>query len=330
MGHTDRQVKKYLSAREEALRSLSSDPEMAECAGAEVRHEIRLPRVPKNQARVDEEGRSRRADDRLRLPPATGSAVEEWRNALPKMVIDAIWGVVGAESIREDALLSHRKKHVVLPKHLRYRRPVAPTVKVPTLYEAGGSQIDNQTSLIIGRVSSGTPPDSTSGRNPRPTRAIGANSRPKFRRIRSRPTEFDPSFHPTVLHLHSVRDDCGRASAHKPEPAVPTHRGLSWPHQPSSGTGWYDADHRTLLATAYTVGNLTIGSSGDIPPDGVTCGPESRIQLEAEMQQRRVVEVHADSPAAALARSRSSSRDSVQASPDLDTLSSDSADSLRE
>lgn len=65
MGHTDRQVKKDLSAREEALRSLSLDPEMAECAGAEERHEIRLPRVPKNRAGVDEEGRSRGADDRL-------------------------------------------------------------------------------------------------------------------------------------------------------------------------------------------------------------------------------------------------------------------------
>lgn len=99
MGHTDRQVKKDPSAREEALPSLSLDPEIAECAGAEERHEIRPPRVPKNRAGVDAEGRSRSADDRLRLPPPTGSAMEEWREPLPKMVTAAIWGFVGAEPI---------------------------------------------------------------------------------------------------------------------------------------------------------------------------------------------------------------------------------------
>ncbi|RWW46276.1 hypothetical protein BHE74_00047802 [Ensete ventricosum] len=58
--------------------------------------------------------------------------------------------------------------------------------------------------------------------------------------------------------------------------------------------------------------------------------PNREIQLETEVLQRRATEVHADSPAAAPARSRSRSRDPIQASPDLDTLSSDSANSLRE
>ncbi|RWW11341.1 hypothetical protein GW17_00025052 [Ensete ventricosum] len=58
--------------------------------------------------------------------------------------------------------------------------------------------------------------------------------------------------------------------------------------------------------------------------------PNREIQLETEVLQRRAAKVHADSPVAALARSRSRSRDPVQASPDLDTLLSDSADSLRE
>ncbi|RRT84625.1 hypothetical protein B296_00004692 [Ensete ventricosum] len=58
--------------------------------------------------------------------------------------------------------------------------------------------------------------------------------------------------------------------------------------------------------------------------------PNQEVQLETEVLQRRAAKVHADSPAAAPARSRSRSHDPVQASPDLDTLSSDSTDSLRE
>ncbi|RZS04341.1 hypothetical protein BHM03_00034666 [Ensete ventricosum] len=58
--------------------------------------------------------------------------------------------------------------------------------------------------------------------------------------------------------------------------------------------------------------------------------PNREIQLETEVLQRRAAKVHADSPVATLARSRSRSRDLVQASPDLDTLLSDSVESLRE
>ncbi|RRT65502.1 hypothetical protein B296_00041040 [Ensete ventricosum] len=58
--------------------------------------------------------------------------------------------------------------------------------------------------------------------------------------------------------------------------------------------------------------------------------PNREIQLETEVLQRWAAEVHVDSPTAAPVRSRSHSGDPVQVSPDLDTLSSDSADSLRE
>ncbi|RWV83948.1 hypothetical protein GW17_00054380 [Ensete ventricosum] len=54
------------------------------------------------------------------------------------------------------------------------------------------------------------------------------------------------------------------------------------------------------------------------------------IPLEMEVLQRRAAEAHAASPTAAPARSQSRSCDPVQTSPDFDTLSSDSADSLRE
>ncbi|KAJ8465286.1 hypothetical protein OPV22_027838 [Ensete ventricosum] len=53
-------------------------------------------------------------------------------------------------------------------------------------------------------------------------------------------------------------------------------------------------------------------------------------QLEAELPQRQVPEAYAASPTAAPARSQSRSCDPIQTSPDLNTLSSNTADSLRE
>ncbi|KAJ8513372.1 hypothetical protein OPV22_003806 [Ensete ventricosum] len=58
--------------------------------------------------------------------------------------------------------------------------------------------------------------------------------------------------------------------------------------------------------------------------------PNRETQLEAEPSQRQAMEAHAASPTAAPARSQSRSCDPVQNSPDYDTLSSESTDSLRE
>ncbi|RZR79925.1 hypothetical protein BHM03_00005803 [Ensete ventricosum] len=52
-------------------------------------------------------------------------------------------------------------------------------------------------------------------------------------------------------------------------------------------------------------------------------------QLEAEPSQCQVAEAHAASPTTTPAQSQSRSCDPVQTSPDLNTLSSDTADSLR-
>ncbi|RRT40714.1 hypothetical protein B296_00058323 [Ensete ventricosum] len=54
------------------------------------------------------------------------------------------------------------------------------------------------------------------------------------------------------------------------------------------------------------------------------------VQPEAKVPQHWTVKVHVDSPALVPARSRCYSHDPAQASPDLDTLSYDSTDSLRE
>ncbi|RRT49156.1 hypothetical protein B296_00046975 [Ensete ventricosum] len=58
--------------------------------------------------------------------------------------------------------------------------------------------------------------------------------------------------------------------------------------------------------------------------------PNRETPLEAEPPQRQVAEARAASPTAAPARSQSRSCDLVQTGPDLDTLSSGTADSLRE
>ncbi|RWW60676.1 hypothetical protein BHE74_00032308 [Ensete ventricosum] len=58
--------------------------------------------------------------------------------------------------------------------------------------------------------------------------------------------------------------------------------------------------------------------------------PNRGTPLEAERPQRQVAEAHAASPTVASAQSQSRSCDPVQTGPDLDTLSSDTANSLRE
>ncbi|RZS04362.1 hypothetical protein BHM03_00034680 [Ensete ventricosum] len=58
--------------------------------------------------------------------------------------------------------------------------------------------------------------------------------------------------------------------------------------------------------------------------------PNREIPLETKVLQRRAAKAHAGSPTTAPAQSRSRYCDLVQTSPNFDTLSSDSADSLRE
>ncbi|RWW50269.1 hypothetical protein BHE74_00043487 [Ensete ventricosum] len=58
--------------------------------------------------------------------------------------------------------------------------------------------------------------------------------------------------------------------------------------------------------------------------------PNRETALEAKPPQRQVVEAHAASPTPAPVRSKSRSCDPVQTGPDLDTLSFDTTDSLRE
>ncbi|RRT64595.1 hypothetical protein B296_00016281 [Ensete ventricosum] len=58
--------------------------------------------------------------------------------------------------------------------------------------------------------------------------------------------------------------------------------------------------------------------------------PNRETQLKTEVLQRRAPEVYSGSPTTTPARSRSRSCDLVQVNPNLDSLSSDSVDSLRE
>ncbi|RWW90054.1 hypothetical protein BHE74_00000807 [Ensete ventricosum] len=85
----------------------------------------------------------------------------------------------------------------------------------------------------------------------------------------------------------------------------------------SSGTSRNGADHRAIFASAYTINNLSTAPIREDQPD-------------VEGPQRPTAEVRLDSPTTIPVRSWCRSQDSAQASPDLDTLSSDFTDSLRE
>ncbi|RRT63471.1 hypothetical protein B296_00005760 [Ensete ventricosum] len=148
------------------------------------------------------------------------------------------------------------------------------------------------------------------------------------------------------------RDDRGRASAHGPEPAVPAQqtrrqtaptgqapkiflyhfgaRRRAHPHEPGPSTGRHGANHSTIPTSAHIVDNSTVSSPDDISANEVTCGPEPGDPTRGEAatalgrgSPHSLLDCRTSSVAKPLLRS-------VQTSPDFDTLSSDSADSLRE
>ncbi|RZR76742.1 hypothetical protein BHM03_00001622 [Ensete ventricosum] len=92
--------------------------------------------------------------------------------------------------------------------------------------------------------------------------------------------------------------------------------GLPRSYSTSSGTSRNGADHRAIFASAYTINNLSTAPIREDQPD-------------VEGPQRPTAEVRLDSPTTIPVRSWCRSQDSAQASPDLDTLSSDFTDSLR-
>ncbi|RRT40765.1 hypothetical protein B296_00035261 [Ensete ventricosum] len=102
------------------------------------------------------------------------------------------------------------------------------------------------------------------------------------------------------------------------------------PYQSGSSTSRDGADYCTLLTAAHTIDNPSIGSFDNTPRMESPAVPNWEDQPEGEAPQRRVAEVHPDSLAVVPVRSRCHSRDSTQASPDLDTLSYDSTESYRE
>ncbi|RWW48451.1 hypothetical protein BHE74_00045472 [Ensete ventricosum] len=91
-------------------------------------------------------------------------------------------------------------------------------------------------------------------------------------------------------------------------------------------TGRHSANHSTIPTQVDTIDNSIVGSPDDIFANGVTYGPEPGDPTRGGA----TAEAHAASPTVAPARSQSRSCDPVQTSPDFGTLSSDSADSLRE
>ncbi|RRT31976.1 hypothetical protein B296_00049407, partial [Ensete ventricosum] len=107
-------------------------------------------------------------------------------------------------------------------------------------------------------------------------------------------------------------------------------RGFPRPHQPSPSTSGYGADHSFIPAPAHAFDGSPNGSHGGTPTNGVASSPEPRVPPEVEPPQPQVAEARAASPTPTPARSQSRSYNPIQTEPDFDTLSTDTADSLRE
>ncbi|RRT36948.1 hypothetical protein B296_00028806 [Ensete ventricosum] len=100
--------------------------------------------------------------------------------------------------------------------------------------------------------------------------------------------------------------------------------------RPSPSTSGYGADHSPVPAPARAFDGSPNGSLGGTTANGVASNPEPRVPPEVEPPQPKVTEARAASPTPTPAPSQSRSYNPIQTEPDFDTLSTNTADSLRE
>ncbi|RWW62461.1 hypothetical protein BHE74_00030393 [Ensete ventricosum] len=127
-------------------------------------------------------------------------------------------------------------------------------------------------------------------------------------------------------------DDRLRVPFTRIQPCVVHGHGRGFPrsHQPSPSTSRDGADHNPIHVPARAFDGSPIGSPGGTPANGVTSGPNRGIPPDVEAPQPQVAEARAASPTPTPAQSQSRSYNPVPTEPDLDTLSIDTVDSLRE
>ncbi|RWW27115.1 hypothetical protein GW17_00008458 [Ensete ventricosum] len=147
----------------------------------------------------------------------------------------------------------------------------------------------------------------------------------------SQPTEEVTTAAPTLNHFFRMMTNPGFPSpASNPAPFVVTAEaflGLTSQVQALAGIVQTIVSYLPQLIHSATHQSVppTIFSQTESP-----VAPNRETALEAKPPQRQVVEAHAASPTPAPVRSKSRSCDPVQTGPDLDTLSFDTTDSLRE
>ncbi|RRT46373.1 hypothetical protein B296_00036247 [Ensete ventricosum] len=163
----------------------------------------------------------------------------------------------------------------------------------------------------------------------RPFGNSGAEHRPK--RNHSQPTEEVTTAAPTPNRFWRMMTDPGFPSpASNPAPfVVTTEAFLDLTSQVQALTGMVQT---IVLYLPQLIHSTTHQSAPPMvfPQMESPVAPNRETLLEAKPPQRQVVKAHAASPTPAPARSQSRSCDPVQTGPDLDTLSFDTADSLRE
>ncbi|RRT61921.1 hypothetical protein B296_00005968, partial [Ensete ventricosum] len=107
-------------------------------------------------------------------------------------------------------------------------------------------------------------------------------------------------------------------------------KGFPRPHQPGPSTGGNGPGHNLIPTPARALGGSPIGSPGGTPANGVTDGPDRGIPPDIVAPQPRVAEARPASPTPTPARSQSRSYNPAPTELDLDTLSIDTTNSLRE
>ncbi|RRT39702.1 hypothetical protein B296_00019763 [Ensete ventricosum] len=105
-------------------------------------------------------------------------------------------------------------------------------------------------------------------------------------------------------------------------------RGFPRPHQPSPSTSGDGADHNLIPTPARAFDGSPIGSPSGTPES--PAAPNQGILPDVEPPQPQVVKARTASSTPTPAQSQSRSYNPVPIDPDLDTLSTDTADSLKE
>ncbi|RZS12699.1 hypothetical protein BHM03_00044178 [Ensete ventricosum] len=158
-----------------------------------------------------------------------------------------------------------------------------------------------------------------------------AQVRPNPQRLYGRP---DTGGHDSCADSQLLLEDDDRPRVPftriKPRPVHGHGRGFPRPHQPGRNTSGNGADYNLIPTLARAFDGSPIGSPGDTLVNGVIDGPKPGNPARRRGATGSGCRSPPASPTPTPARSQSRSYNPVSTELDLDTLSTDTADSLRE